>query len=98
MLAFISRLLTLPFASQVPAEIQRPDYVSHPEGISMLEEQHKDSHTIAVVEAQNIEILREVGKMAADVVAKAGKFVKAGLTCDQVDEFVHNLIISYSES
>jgi methionine aminopeptidase len=40
--------------------------------------------------------MREVGKIAGKVVAETGRFLKAGMTCDQVDEFVHNLIISFS--
>ncbi|GAB2279670.1 Methionine aminopeptidase 1D, chloroplastic/mitochondrial [Dionaea muscipula] len=70
----------------VPNHIPRPPYVGSgkPPGIATRPEVH---------DAKGIECMRASGKLAAQVLEYAGTLVKPGLTTDEIDEAVHQMII-----
>ncbi|GMH06417.1 hypothetical protein Nepgr_008257 [Nepenthes gracilis] len=70
----------------VPAHIPRPPYVNSrkPPGIASGPEVHDES---------GIECMRASGRLAAQVLEYAGTLVKPGITTDEIDEAVHQMII-----
>ena len=69
----------------VPASIGRPPYADTGEVQSWDEPRVKSPETI--------EKMRVAGKVAADVLALAGKMVAPGVTTEEIDVFVHNAFI-----
>ena len=78
---------------EVPAHIVRPDYADDPRGISALEQADKGSNVCVVHTSEQIEILREVGRLGAEVLAIASKIVAIGVTTDEIDAIVHQACI-----
>jgi methionyl aminopeptidase len=72
----------------VPPNIPRPDYAET--GIPVSEERLRGGVSIAVLTPEEIEIAREVGRMAREILDLAGKMVAVGVTTEQIDEVVHN--------
>nr|GMD49767.1 methionine aminopeptidase 1D, chloroplastic/mitochondrial [Ipomoea batatas] len=70
----------------VPDHIQRPPYVNSrkPPGISSGPEVH---------DKKGIERMRASGRLAAQVLQYAGTLVKTGITTDEIDQAVHQMII-----
>ncbi|CAA0840944.1 Methionine aminopeptidase 1D-chloroplastic/mitochondrial [Striga hermonthica] len=70
----------------VPSHIQRPPYVDSeiPPGIGSKPEIHDE---------KGIECMRASGKLAAQVLQHAGTLVKPGITTDEIDQAVHQMII-----
>nr|GMD51771.1 methionine aminopeptidase 1D, chloroplastic/mitochondrial [Ipomoea batatas] len=70
----------------VPDHIQRPPYVNSrkPPGISSGPEVH---------DKKGIERMRASGRLAAQVLQYAGTLVKPGITTDEIDQAVHQMII-----
>lgn len=70
----------------VPSHIQRPPYVNTRQfpGISSGPEVHDE---------RGIECMRASGRLAAQVLECAGTLVKAGITTDEIDQAVHQMII-----
>jgi len=69
----------------VPTSIARPPYAETGEVHSWDEPRIKSPETI--------EKMRIAGKVAADVLALAGKMVAPGVTTEEIDVFVHNAFI-----
>ncbi|KAE9613031.1 hypothetical protein Lal_00027387 [Lupinus albus] len=71
---------------QVPKEIARPPYVKSkiPAGIASGSEVHDEN---------GIECMRASGRLAAQVLQHAGTLVKPGITTDEIDQAVHQMII-----
>ncbi|KAM7520496.1 hypothetical protein LguiB_019458 [Lonicera macranthoides] len=70
----------------VPAHISRPPYVNSrkPPGIASGPEVHDE---------KGIEGMRASGRLAAKVLQRAGTLVKPGITTDDIDQAVHQMII-----
>ncbi|KAK6116248.1 hypothetical protein DH2020_050044 [Rehmannia glutinosa] len=70
----------------VPSHIPRPPYVKSkkPPGIASGPEVHDE---------KGIECMRASGKLAAQVLQYAGTLVKPGITTDEIDQAVHQMII-----
>ncbi|KAF7828740.1 methionine aminopeptidase 1D, chloroplastic/mitochondrial [Senna tora] len=70
----------------VPEHIARPPYVKSkiPPGIASGPEVHDE---------QGIECMRASGRLAAQVLQYAGTLVKPGITTDEIDQAVHQMII-----
>ncbi|XP_022896398.1 methionine aminopeptidase 1D, chloroplastic/mitochondrial isoform X1 [Olea europaea var. sylvestris] len=70
----------------VPANIPRPSYVNSkkPPGIASVPEVH---------DKKGIECMRASGKLAAQVLQFAGTLVKPGITTDEIDRAVHQMIV-----
>ncbi|XP_078429706.1 methionine aminopeptidase 1D isoform X2 [Wolffia australiana] len=70
----------------VPSHVPKPPYVDSRQlpGISSGPEVH---------DAKGIECMRAAGKLAAEVLSFAGTLVKPGITTDEIDQAVHQMII-----
>ncbi|KAG9148242.1 hypothetical protein Leryth_025044 [Lithospermum erythrorhizon] len=70
----------------VPDDIRRPPYIKSrkPPGISSGPEVHDE---------KGIERMRASGRLAAQVLQYAGTLVKPGITTDDIDQAVHQMII-----
>ncbi|GER30871.1 methionine aminopeptidase [Striga asiatica] len=70
----------------VPSHIQKPSYVDSeiPPGVGSKPEIHDE---------KGIECMRASGKLAAQVLQHAGTLVKPGITTDEIDQAVHQMII-----
>jgi methionyl aminopeptidase len=77
----------------VPPHIPRPDYADDPNGKPHSEDDNRGNHKIPVHNQELIENLREAGKLAAEVLATAGKMAKPGVTTDEIDRVVHEKCI-----
>ncbi len=69
----------------VPAHIGRPSYADTGD-VHRWNEPHIKSPDV-------IERMRAAGALAADVLRQAGEFVRPGITTDEIDVFVHDLIV-----
>ncbi|CAA2961250.1 methionine aminopeptidase 1D, chloroplastic mitochondrial [Olea europaea subsp. europaea] len=71
----------------VPAHIPRPPYVNSkkPPGFASRPEVHDN---------KGIECMKASGKLAAQVLQYAGTLIKPGITTDEIDEAVHQMIIN----
>ncbi|CAK8539747.1 unnamed protein product [Lathyrus sativus] len=71
---------------KVPEEITKPPYVKSrvPPGIASEPEVHDE---------KGIECMRASGRLAAQVLQYAGSLVKPGITTDEIDEAVHQMIV-----
>ena len=69
----------------VPSHIGRPPYADTGE-VRRWNESHVKSPDV-------IARMREAGALAADILRRAGEFVKPGITTDDIDAFVHDLTI-----
>ncbi|CAL5187904.1 unnamed protein product [Lathyrus oleraceus] len=71
---------------KVPKEITKPPYVKSrvPPGIASEPEVHDEN---------GIECMRASGRLAAQVLQYAGSLVKPGITTDEIDEAVHQMIV-----
>eukprot|EP00389_Voromonas_pontica_P004879 GDKH01007260.1.p1 GENE.GDKH01007260.1~~GDKH01007260.1.p1 ORF type:complete len:390 (-),score=100.93 GDKH01007260.1:164-1333(-) len=76
---------------KVPAHIKRPDYAEH--GIPVGEENAR-GHSIAILKPEQIERLRECCKIAREALDVAHRLVRPGITTDEIDEKVHEYIVS----
>jgi methionyl aminopeptidase len=74
----------------VPPEIARPDYADHPQGHSLSERDDKATETkIKVYTADEIAGIRAACIIGREVMDIAGKAVRVGITCDEIDRIVH---------
>jgi len=76
---------------EVPSHIQAPAYVAT--GKDVAEAKARGSTTIEVKTPQQIEILREAGKLGKQVLDIGAKMIKPGVTTDEIDRVVHEAII-----
>ncbi|XP_065153117.1 methionine aminopeptidase 1-like [Paramisgurnus dabryanus] len=73
----------------VPSNIQRPDYADHPLGMSESEQTMKGTSQIKILNAEEIEGMRVVCKLAQEVLDIAAMMVKSGMTTEEIDHAVH---------
>lgn len=79
----------------VSSEIRQPDYASHPAGKSASEEADKKTNsTLPVYNAEQIAGIREACRIGRKVLDIAGAAVKVGITCDEIDNIVHEATIA----
>lgn len=80
---------------EVPGHIARPDYASHPLGISLSERADRRTNTsIQVYTPSEIAAIREVCRIGREVLDIAGAQVRVGVTCDEIDRVVHEAILA----
>jgi methionyl aminopeptidase len=77
----------------VPDHIARPDYATHPMGVSFSEQDDKRSMAIKVYNSEEIAGIREACRIGREVLDIAGAAVKAGITCDELDRVVHEATV-----
>ncbi|CAH8588536.1 unnamed protein product [Heterobilharzia americana] len=62
-------------------------------GIPTSERQGKDSHSIQVLDDDEVECMRIAGKLAREVLDEAVNAVDVGVTTDEIDRIVHEVNI-----
>mmetsp|Transcript_15446 Transcript_15446/g.17487 ORF Transcript_15446/g.17487 Transcript_15446/m.17487 type:complete len:419 (-) Transcript_15446:965-2221(-) len=72
---------------QVPENIAKPDYADDGIPHSELESEHRLN--IHVHSPEEIEIMRDVCRIGREVLDIGGKFLKAGVTGDEIDRIIH---------
>ena len=77
----------------VPDHIQRPDYAADIFGVPYGEEKRGSKTVIVVHTPESIQQMRHTCKLAAEVLAVAGKFAKPGVTTDFIDRIVHEACV-----
>eukprot|EP00112_Aurelia_sp_Birch-Aquarium-sp1_P018302 Seg435.12 transcript_id=Seg435.12/GoldUCD/mRNA.D3Y31 product="Methionine aminopeptidase 1" protein_id=Seg435.12/GoldUCD/D3Y31 len=77
----------------VPLHIGRPDYADHPKGYPASEMSVKRSTSIQVLTPSEIESMREVCRLAREVLDIGAKAVKVGITADEIDRIVHEATV-----
>ncbi|KAF8973444.1 Methionine aminopeptidase 1, partial [Entomortierella lignicola] len=75
----------------VPDHIQKPDYAET--GIPYSEQNIRSSSTIEVLPKSDIDILRNVCKLAREVIDIGIAAVKVGVTTDEIDRIIHEATI-----
>ncbi|GMI48656.1 hypothetical protein TrCOL_g10525 [Triparma columacea] len=74
----------------VPARIRRPDYATDPDGRSREEEADKSGgRNLKVYSGQELEDVKHTCKMGREVLDCAGRAIRVGATCDEIDRVVH---------
>ena len=73
---------------RVPAGIERPPYASLPGG-----EPHPPVSSLARTPGE-LEAMRRTGALAAEVLIAACEHVRAGMTTDAIDRFVHDVAVA----
>jgi methionyl aminopeptidase len=71
----------------VPASIARPEYVGRP---APAPDSHGDIYT-----ADEIELIRESGRIAAGAVEAVGAAIRPGVTTDELDAIAHEYVIAH---
>jgi methionyl aminopeptidase len=83
----------------VPSTIAKPDYADHIQGIPISEQKDKRTNTtIRVYNADEIEGMRAACRIGREVLDEAGRAVRVGVTCDELDRIVSHAIILYDTS
>ncbi|XP_065324045.1 methionine aminopeptidase 1-like isoform X2 [Gordionus sp. m RMFG-2023] len=77
----------------VPDTIVKPDYATHPEGVSFSENRSKSSGVIEVLNKEEITKLKKACKLGREVLDVAAKAIKVGITTDEIDRLVHQACI-----
>lgn len=78
----------------VPDHILKPDYAIHPMGFPLSEQEDKRSNSsIKVYTAAEIAGIREACRIGREVLDLAGRAVKAGVTCDELDRIVNEATV-----
>lgn len=81
----------------IPSTIRRPDYASHPLGVSDSEQRDRASNTaIRVYTSEELDGelgIRHACAMGREVLDLAGKALRPGVTTDEIDRVVHEACI-----
>ena len=73
---------------KVPASIKKPPYAG------WLKRTPTKTKEVEIKKDSQIQGMHEVGKIASDILNLAGERAQAGVTTDEIDEFVHGLCIA----
>ncbi|KAI7833769.1 methionine aminopeptidase 1 [Kickxella alabastrina] len=73
---------------EVPADIQRPDYATDPNGASRQEQAYGNAQI-----GDDLVKMREVCRLGREVLDIAARAVKVGVTTDEIDRIVHEATI-----
>jgi len=77
----------------VPSHIHKPDYATHPQGISISERSARGSAIVEIKSNEEIAKMRKVCRFGREVLEIAAKMVKVGTTTDEIDRVVHEACI-----
>jgi len=74
---------------EAPNNCEFPDYAKHPEGESVSENAHiRKRQDAPVLEGEELLIMREACRLGREILDIASRFVKAGVTGDEIDRIV----------
>eukprot|EP01035_Chromulina_nebulosa_P033327 gene33327-44609_t len=78
----------------VPPGIMRPDYADDPIGASLSEQVDKRTNTsIKSYSPSELSGIREACRIGREVLDLAGRAVRVGITCDELDRIVHEATV-----
>ncbi|XP_067928256.1 methionine aminopeptidase 1-like [Watersipora subatra] len=77
----------------VPAHIARPDYADHPEGFPAGEREAKMARCMKVLNDEEIEAMRVVGRISREILDEGAAAVAVGVTTDELDRIVHEATV-----
>jgi methionyl aminopeptidase len=78
----------------VPESIRRPDYADHISGLPLSEKRDQSTNSsIKVYSSDEIERIRAACIIGREVLDIAGRAVRAGITCDEIDRIVHEATV-----
>jgi len=80
----------------IPSTISQPDYATNPDGRSATEELEKQSRITNIplyTTEEEIQRMRQVCAIGREVLDIAGRFLKAGVTGDEIDRIVYTACI-----
>ncbi|KAI8870281.1 methionyl aminopeptidase 1 [Ramicandelaber brevisporus] len=75
----------------VPSTIKRPDYAI--DGQARSEQAVRNSSQITVLKPNEIEAMRNVSRLAREVLDAGARAIKAGVTTDEIDRVIHEAIV-----
>lgn len=71
-----------------PLECSMPDYATHPKGVARAEFLRSNRKSIPIWEGADLETIREAGRLGREVLDIASRFLRAGVTGEDVDRIV----------
>ncbi|KAJ9103114.1 hypothetical protein QFC21_002536 [Naganishia friedmannii] len=77
---------------EVPSHIPRPDYADHPRGESEIE--MRGSNKLKNLNAEEIEGMRKVCKLAREVLELTASHIRPGITTDELDKICHEACVA----
>lgn len=78
----------------VPRNIVKPDYADHIQGVSVSEQRDRRTNsTIRIYTEDEIEGVRRACRIGREVLDIVGNAVRVGITCDELDQIVHDATI-----
>ncbi|KAK9299198.1 hypothetical protein QLX08_007709 [Tetragonisca angustula] len=78
---------------EVPEHIKRPDYATHPTGLSVSEQSMRGSAQIKILDDEEIEGMRVACKLGREVLDEAARTCDVGVTTAEIDRAVHEACI-----
>ncbi|XP_043596717.1 methionine aminopeptidase 1 [Bombus pyrosoma] len=78
---------------EVPEHIKRPDYATHPTGLSVSEQSVRGSAQIKILDDEEIEGMRVACKLGREVLDEAARACDVGVTTAEIDRAVHEACI-----
>lgn len=78
---------------EVPESIERPDYATHPTGMSESEQEMRGCAHIKVLNDEEIEGMRVACKLGREVLDEAAKICDVGVTTAEIDRAVHEACV-----
>ncbi|XP_038877769.1 methionine aminopeptidase 1A [Benincasa hispida] len=76
----------------VPPHIDRPDWAD--DGIPKIEPNSDFQHVVEIKTPDQIEKMREVGRISREVLDAAARVIRPGITTDEIDRVVHEATIA----
>lgn len=78
---------------KVPEHIAKPDYAESGIPAGEMEERRSGRRTIHIYTPEEIEIMRDLCRIGREVLDTGAKFLKAGVTGDEIDRIIHQATI-----
>lgn len=76
---------------KMPEDFLKPDYATHSEGVSMSERNGPSS--VPVLEGEELKTMRQACRYGREVLDIAGRFLREGVTGDEIDRIVYQACI-----
>jgi len=76
---------------KMPEDILKPDYALDPNGVSLCERQGPKE--VPILEGEELATMREACRLGREVLDTAARFMKVGVTGDQIDRIVYQACV-----